>query len=79
VSKRNFRATKALWNLSNVAGFNKASSNNDSAATAGATREEFRYGDKQVDRQEEQIAHERKGITPNMVRKTAPNGKIPSY
>ena len=44
---------------------------------ADATRaEEFREGDKQVDRQEEQIAHESNVITPANLRKTTPQGPL---
>jgi len=37
-----------------------------------ARAEEFREGNEQMDRQEEQIAHELKIITPANLRKTAP-------
>ena len=41
--------------------------------TANAARaEEFREGNEQMDRQEEQIAHELKIITPANLHKTAP-------
>ena len=41
--------------------------------------DKFCIGDEQVDRQEEQIAHGRNGITPAVVHKTARNGSNPSY